>query len=224
MTGGESDPFLEDFLRQAKKQRDGCWVWTGLQRAGYGIQRLGDKERYAHRVAWELNHGKNPFAASRVQVCHACDETLCVRAEHLWLGDAADSWLDLQLKGRGSTPSLLVRRATGAALTPPELLGVVADYLSGTLPLALFWTRYGVHPVRSEPWLQARLAPLWAEARRLSRAARRARPPVPPDRVHRSYAQYPAYFGADVFGANVASRRDPTHGPPTPASLRRWKG
>jgi HNH endonuclease len=217
--GGENEPFREDFLRQGKQRRDGCWVWTGRQRAGYGVLRIGDKERYAHRVAWELHHGKNPFPASHVVACHACDEPLCVRAEHLWLGDAADSWLDLQLKGRGHAPPILVRRATGAALAPHEMLGVVADYLAGTLPLALFWMRYGVHPVRSEPWLQARLAPIWAEVRRLTRAARRTRPPVPPDRVHRSYAQYPAYFLADT-----PARRDPTSGPPTPASLRRWKG
>lgn len=215
----ENDPFGEDFLRQSKRRRDGCWVWTGSQRAGYGTQRVGGKERYAHRVAWELSHGPNPFPASRVLVCHACDETLCVRTEHLWLGDAADSLLDLQLKGRGHVPSILLWRASGAALAPSEMLGVIADYLWGSLPLALFWTRYGVHPVRSEPWLQGRLAPIWAEARRLARAARRTRPPVPPDRVHRSYAQYPPSFLGDT-----TARRDPTSGPPTPASLRRWRG
>jgi hypothetical protein len=52
----------------------------------------------AHRVAWELAHGK--VAPPRMSVCHTCDVPACVRPSHLWLGTHAENMRDRNQKGR----------------------------------------------------------------------------------------------------------------------------
>jgi hypothetical protein len=58
-----------------------CWVWTKVKsRAGYGFFRLGDKQRYAHCVAFEWAHGPVPAG---LELDHLCRNTSCVNPSHL---------------------------------------------------------------------------------------------------------------------------------------------
>ncbi len=80
-----------------------CWVWTASTGPkGYGqfqVGRGGDKSKMAraHRVAWELAYGAIPVGMC---VLHKCDNRLCVRPEHLWLGSQGQNMADMDAKGR----------------------------------------------------------------------------------------------------------------------------
>jgi hypothetical protein len=54
-------------------------------------------QRRAHRVAWEIYCGEIP---NNLHVLHTCDNPLCVKPDHLWLGTQADNMRDKALKGR----------------------------------------------------------------------------------------------------------------------------
>src|SRR6266581_6057922 len=78
---------------------ESCWTWTGSKnKLGYGrFKNSRDKNRYAHRIAWQLVFGAIP--QGRV-VAHACDNPGCVNPEHLWLARQGDNLNDAEEKGR----------------------------------------------------------------------------------------------------------------------------
>ena len=75
-----------------------CWEWKGTRNPkGYGLLRVGESNKLAHRIVWELEHGDIPTGQ---YVLHHCDNPGCVRAGHLFLGTKADNNADMDAKGR----------------------------------------------------------------------------------------------------------------------------
>ena len=76
---------------------DGCWTWSGpLLKGGYGHTTLFNKSMGAHRAAWIIEHGVIP---EDLVVCHHCDNPLCVRPSHLFLGTIVENNRDKTIKG-----------------------------------------------------------------------------------------------------------------------------
>lgn len=101
----------ESFWRRVDKSGD-CWVWIGNRSRSYGVLYLAPhKYVRAHRLSWQLHHGEIPAG---MVVCHRCDNPLCVRPSHLFIGTQADNVRDMDAKGRGGR-KFKGGRAHGAA-------------------------------------------------------------------------------------------------------------
>ncbi len=97
---------LADLLWQSVEKTDGCWNWTGAtEHNGYGQIFHLSKHHRVHRVSWELHYGPIeghiPGHPEReVCVLHRCDNTVCVRPDHLFLGTDKQNHDDMIAKGR----------------------------------------------------------------------------------------------------------------------------
>ncbi len=96
--------FLKHVVLPANQEKD-CWIWQGIK-DGYGYGRLPTKQNKrmrAHRIAYELFHGKIP---KNMHVLHSCDNPSCVSPHHLRVGDPQENARDRVEHGRqrrGST-------------------------------------------------------------------------------------------------------------------------
>jgi hypothetical protein len=78
-----------------------------LTTAGYGLLSVDGKLVYAHRLAFELVHGRSPLPG--LDVCHCCDNRWCVNAERcLFEGTRLVNVQDALAKGRASRPPVFL--------------------------------------------------------------------------------------------------------------------
>lgn len=87
----------ERFWKRVEKT-GGCWLWTGsCFPNGYGQFSLSKTSVGAHRISWLIHNGDIPTG---IFVCHHCDNPICIRPDHLFLGTAQDNTRDAATKGR----------------------------------------------------------------------------------------------------------------------------
>lgn len=123
-----------------RRDRDGCWEWTGCRsRKGYGRFNAG-RPGLAHRFAYERENGPIPPG---LLVCHRCDNPSCVNPAHLFLGTPADNSADMVRKGR--SPRSPGERSGKCRLTDRQVEIIRWRAACGT-PLNEIADEFGVHP------------------------------------------------------------------------------
>jgi len=82
---------------------DGCWEWLGGRiSSGYGLfytVTLGGKRKYitAHKASFLLHRS---YVPKGYLVCHECDNKLCVRPDHLYIGTHRGNMVDAAVRGQ----------------------------------------------------------------------------------------------------------------------------
>ncbi len=125
----------------SKVDRSGeCWVWTARTRTSgthqYGQIGLGPAhlrmQLVAHRFSYLTEVGPIPFG---ILVLHHCDNPLCVRPTHLFLGTHLDNHRDKAAKHRcrnqWSPGAHGAPCARGKNTTAAVQKQIVADYITG---------------------------------------------------------------------------------------------
>lgn len=95
-----------------------CWIFgvnTKSVMGIHGIKYLGN------RLSYYFHTGIDP---KELDVCHTCDNPMCVNPAHLFLGTAKDNLLDMKLKGRSAHGTKQHR----SKLTDTEVLAIRKFY------------------------------------------------------------------------------------------------
>ena len=129
------------FWSFVKKTR-GCWMWVGST-AGtvmvYGRFRRSGERILAHRYSWELHNEPVPEG---LLVLHTCDNTLCVRPDHLFLGTHKDNSQDMLKKGRANKAR--GERHGNSKLTEKKVRRIKEKYRRGDVTQAKLAEEFGV--------------------------------------------------------------------------------
>lgn len=79
------------------EKTDSCWIWKASLRNKYGSFYYNGKTYKSNRFSFLLHYG---FLPEDKLVCHTCDNPLCVRPEHLFLGTTEENISDKINKNR----------------------------------------------------------------------------------------------------------------------------
>lgn len=102
------------FWKQVDKTED-CWLWKlSTDDCGYGQVFQHGKRYLAHRRAYQYAIGPIPKG---MFVCHTCDNPICVKPAHLFLGTPRDNTRDSIAKGRWAVGE----RVTTSKLTATDI-------------------------------------------------------------------------------------------------------
>jgi hypothetical protein len=101
MSRGRRPQPIEGRFDAKVNRTETCWLWTAQRvgTMGYGRIWLNGRGVAAHRYSYERFVGPIPAG---MQVLHKCDNPVCVRPDHLFLGTQLENMQDKIRKGRGA--------------------------------------------------------------------------------------------------------------------------
>lgn len=145
-TSGRPRATLEErfWARVPNREPGECWEWdqgASRDRFGYGLIWRDGRYLRAHRVSWEIHHGRE--IPEGMVICHTCDNPPCVNPAHLFVGTRADNMADMDAKGRRRAVPQPGESNGGAKLTEREVLEI-RDAASRGEGLASLMERYRV--------------------------------------------------------------------------------
>jgi len=122
----------------------GCWEWKRKCKVGvypaFSATSLGIKtNEKVHRVQFLMTHGFMPQRPSVVM--HKCDNTICVRPDHLVLGTDRENIKDMDSKGRRRAAK--GNKIGSSKLTSADVISI-RKYRGGGETLKAIGRRYGV--------------------------------------------------------------------------------
>lgn len=116
---------------------DRCWEWLGSRtKQGYGSVQHNGALRRAHRVAWEVFHGRKPQGF----LLHSCDNPPCCNPAHLREGSHLDNAGDRVQRNRqtkGEDVSI-------SRLTAQDVLQIRAAWVPIKVSQQTLARKYGV--------------------------------------------------------------------------------
>jgi hypothetical protein len=143
---------VERFWRSVRKS-EGCWEWTAGRFSDgmrYGQFRVGKKKLKAHRFSYMIHHGSIPDG---MKVLHKCDNPICMRPDHHFLGTNADNTDDMVRKGRAKNGSkehayLYRGELNPAAKITAEIAGEIRRKTSEGVPRKMMVKAFGLSPTQ----------------------------------------------------------------------------
>lgn len=132
---------LTNRLMKYVEKTDTCWIWKGfVTGSGYGQVRLpwpSRRKTGAHRLSYMVHVGSIPPGAV---VCHTCDEPLCVRPDHLFIGTQKDNQEDMVKKGRSARGEC----CGSAKLTWDKVRSIRSAYSDGNITQKGLGLEFGI--------------------------------------------------------------------------------
>lgn len=120
---------LKSRLSARSREKDGCLIWLGRKdRKGYGVFSVNNKNMKTHRASWLAHKGIIP---NGLWVLHKCDNPLCFKFEHLFLGTPRDNVMDAISKGRHRVPYFVGESHKSSKLTLKQVLMIRQCYAEG---------------------------------------------------------------------------------------------
>lgn len=98
----------------------GCWEWKAAKNV-YGHFYWEGRIENAHRVAWMILKGPIPEG---LHILHRCDNPICVRSDHLFLGTFQENMADMVSKRR----SHLGEKHGHSRLTEADVIYIRSKY------------------------------------------------------------------------------------------------
>ena len=131
-------PIEQRFFQKVDKTNGECWIWTGARMGkGYGKIKFGNRIIGAHRLSYLLHKGIIP---EKIDVCHKCDNPICVNPTHLFLGTRKDNVQDMIGKNREGWGE----KSGHNILTLDQVIGIRKEYSSGKFTQRFIAKKYKV--------------------------------------------------------------------------------
>ncbi|MDD5189436.1 MAG: HNH endonuclease signature motif containing protein [Dehalococcoidales bacterium] len=129
------------FDKVHKRGENDCWEWKANKNHGYGQFRINVKQIKAHRVSYELHHGKiDPTLC----VLHHCDNRGCVNPKHLYQGTYQDNTDDRMRRGRHGFGVCPGEKHGMAKLTEDKVRKIRGMYIPRKITQLMLSKKFGV--------------------------------------------------------------------------------